>query len=273
MGGRKIIILTGSELRHQYFRKIVPYYVPVLASFCEMTEGRLDVRFTEDHVHRTNHLLDRAKSEVEFFKEWTPEWEEKNVRFIPYGAINSPEIVKEIEGLNPDLIVCYGCSIIKEPLLSKFSGRILNVHLGLSPYYRGSGTNYWALVNNEPEAVGATFMYMDAGIDTGEIIHQRRAEILKGDTPHMIGNRLIKDMVMDYVAIIKHFDSLERLKQPAKPLVEKVYKKKDFTEESVKKLCRNFEEGLVDDYLPLKWARDRAYPILQNSAVGRPDPV
>ena len=40
--------------------------------------------------------------------------------------------------------------------------------------------------------VGATFMYIDAGIDTGEIIHQIRADIVIGDSPHSIGNRLIK---------------------------------------------------------------------------------
>ena len=52
-----------------------------------------------------------------------------------------------------------------------FSRKFLNVHLGLSPYYRGSGTNVWPLINTEPDMVGAT-LCIDAGIDNGEIIHQ-----------------------------------------------------------------------------------------------------
>ena len=39
--------------------------------------------------------------------------------------------------------------------------KILNLHLGISPYYKGSGTNYFPLVNNEPQYVGATFMFLD----------------------------------------------------------------------------------------------------------------
>jgi len=48
--------------------------------------------------------------------------------------------------------------------------------LGLSPYYLGSGTNYWPLVNEKPEFVVATFMHIDTDIDTEEIIHQIRAK-------------------------------------------------------------------------------------------------
>src|SRR5690606_10372264 len=102
-------------------------------------------------------------------------------------------------------------SLIREPLLSAFQGRFLNVHLGLSPYYRGSGTNFWPLVNGEPEFVGATFMHIDAGVDTGEVIHQIRARIFPGDTPHQIGNRLIADMARVYAALIRDFDRLERM--------------------------------------------------------------
>ena len=74
--------------------------------------------------------------------------------------------------LNPTQILVYGTSIIKGELVNYFTGKILNLHLGISPYYRGSGTNYFPFVNNEPEYAGCTFMYLDHGIDTGEIIHQ-----------------------------------------------------------------------------------------------------
>ena len=83
---------------------------------------------------------------------------------IKKGEINNENIIQEIIKINPDLLVCYGSSLIKDKLIAVFENRFLNVHLGLSPYYRGSGTNTWALINNEPHMVGATFMYLNKGI-------------------------------------------------------------------------------------------------------------
>ena len=109
-----------------------------------------------------------------------------NPRVIKKGSINDNEVVSEIVNSNADLLVCYGSSIIKSDLLDIFRGKFLNVHLGLSPYYRGSGTNIWPLINGEPEMVGATFMHIDKGIDTGEVIHQIQADFFVGDSPHTL---------------------------------------------------------------------------------------
>ena len=79
---------------------------------------------------------------------------------IRKGEINDEQVVRQIKDLNPDLLVCYGSSLITSDLLEIYNKRFLNVHLGLSPSYRGSGTNAWLLINNEPHMVGATFMYM-----------------------------------------------------------------------------------------------------------------
>ena len=107
--------------------------------------------------------------------------------FLSKGEINSPRYTQAIIDAKLDLLITYGSSLIREPLLSAFEGWFLNVHLGLSPYYRGSGTSYWPLVNREPEYGGTTFMHIDTGVDTGKIIHQIRAKYVRGDTPVQIG--------------------------------------------------------------------------------------
>ena len=168
-------------------------------------------------------------------------------KFIVKGEINNDDIVTEIIDLKPDLLVCYGSSLVKSKLLEEFEGRFLNVHLGLSPYYRGSGTNVWPLINNEPDMVGATFMYIDAGIDTGEIIHQIRADIFIGDSPHSIGNRLIRKMTSAYSDLIANFKSLERAEQPSAE--GKLYFAKDFDQDACRRLYDSFSEGLIENYL------------------------
>lgn len=249
----KIVILTGSEIRHEYFRKKIANdkRISVLASYCEGTEKSLSNRIrqnSETSLLEIQHIEARQQSETDFFMEYIESVKDKsNPNFIQKGAINKQNIINEIIVLNPDLLVCYGSSLIKSDLLIKFQNKFLNVHLGLSPYYRGSGTNVWPLINLEPHMVGATFMYIDAGIDTGEIIHQIRADIFLGDSPHSIGNRLIRKMTLTYAEIISKFPFLEIEKQPVSE--GKFYLRKDFTSESCKQLYLNFEQGMIENYL------------------------
>ena len=271
---KKIIILTGDELRHQYLRRIISLSpgIEVLASYCEGPEKSLQARVTANENSSElmkRHVSMRLQSEEDFFSNLTLLTEDKSAPIkINKGAINDKEIVEKIILAAPDLIVCYGSSLIKGELLAKFAGRFLNVHLGLSPYYRGSGTNVWPLINNEPEYVGATFMYIDPGIDTGEIIHQMRAKICFGDTPHQIGNRLISDISLTYVELICNFDRLKKMRQPDN-IPGKLYYIKDFDEAACQKLYANFAHGLVDKYLALRDTRERAVPLLENPGLGK----
>ena len=267
--GRRIVILTGNELRHSFFRMHLAQNseIEVLRSYCEGTEKSIQsvVEAQDNNELRNKHLSERERVEKDFFEKFvdsTPDL--SNPIFISKGEINSPDRVTEIEIINPDLIIAYGCSIIKDPLLDKFPHRILNVHLGLSPYYRGSGTNFWPFVNKELEFVGATFMYMDKGVDTGEIIHQIRTEVIRGDSIHHIGNRLIQEMAKVFSEIIIHFDSISKMEQPGIPSDEKYYKKKDFTEESVAIAYENIKNGLVDEYLTNRKEKCFKSPIIIN---------
>ena len=149
------------------------------------------------------------------------------------------------------MIICYGSSLIKTRLINLFENKFLNVHLGISPYYRGSGTNVWPLINKEPEMVGATFMYIDSGIDTGRIIHQIRAKIFLGDSPHSIGNRLIKKMTFTFIKIIINYEFLEDARQPEK-IKGKFYLAKEFNSKSCKVLYENFNNGLIEKYLNIE---------------------
>lgn len=270
---KRIVILTGSELRHEFFRRYIALSknIKVINSYCEGSEKSLRAITEKDGVAndvRLKHLSAREQSEKDFFELFLETTvDHSNPIHLPRGEINTPQYTKEIVNSKPDLLIAYGCSIIREPLLSAFEKRFLNVHLGLSPYYRGSGTNYWPLVNGEPEYVGATFMHIDAGIDTGEIIYQIRAKYSWGDTPSQIGNRLIVEMGRVYRNIIINFDMLEKMPQLPKPKNERVYKKKDYTNDSVLTLYNNFNNDLIARYLNEEVDRCAQVPIIQNPAL------
>lgn len=250
---KRVVILTGDELRHQYFRKKISndHRFKVVGSFCEGNERSLRNRTYENLKSsdlEKQHVEARGQAENDFFAEiveYLPDhsFPEK----IDKGAINDQEFVDRIINLNPDLIVCYGSSLIRSELLEIFSGKFLNVHLGLSPYYRGSGTNVWPLVNKQLAMVGATFMYIDSGVDTGKIIHQITPNIFLGDSAHSIGNRLIRDMTSCYAEIVARFDYLTSERQPDADGL--LYKMADFDSDSCERLYENFRAGMIERYL------------------------
>lgn len=269
----KAIILTGSETRHVFFRKALSINpsIEVVKTYCEGEENSLRTLTHKEGSNnslRIRHVQARENSENDFFSSFCllcPD--ESHPFFLPKGDINNINHVEDIQNHNPDILVAYGCSIIREPLLSMFSGRFLNVHLGLSPYYRGSGTNFWPLVDERPEFVGATFMHINEGVDSGEIIHQIRARIFEGDTPHQIGNRLLCDVVLVYADIISKIANLRPMPQPLSTDSIRYCRRADFSEDSVKKLYQSFEGGIVDRYLRDRERRCKSAPIVVHPNV------
>ena len=112
--------------------------------------------------------------------------------------------------------------------------------------------------------IGATFMHIDKGIDTGKIIHQIRADILIGDGPHSIGNRLIKKMTNVYCEIIASFNNLTEEKQP--DISGRLYFTKDFNSKTCGLLYENLYSGVIDNYI-LK-SNKKLFPyIVQNQGL------
>lgn len=80
--------------------------------------------------------------------------------------------VKEIKDLNPDVIVvvAYGQLLSKEFLAIPKYGCV-NVHVSLLPKYRGAAPINWVIINGE-EKTGVSTMFMDEGLDSGDVILQ-----------------------------------------------------------------------------------------------------
>ena len=266
-----VVLLTGDETRHNYFRKAFASdnRFRVLATYCEGVEKSLEARTRANETASKleyMHVQARTQAEKDFFEEAIQNYPDySNPVKIRKGEINSDEITSRIIELNPDVIVCYGSSLIKSALLEYFKGRFLNVHLGLSPYYRGSGTNIWPLINKEPYMVGATFMYIDPGIDTGEIIHQIRADIFLGDSPHSIGNRLIRKMTAVYADIVANYYKLTREEQPASDS-GKLYKASDFDARACRLLYQNCNNEVIEYFIEQESYMEKP-PIVMNKGL------
>lgn len=96
-------------------------------------------------------------------------------------SVNSPEFMAQIDQIDAELIVIVSYhEIIKQPLLDRFHNRMINLHAGALPHYRGRAPINWAIINGE-DHIGVTAHYMDEGIDTGPIIVQNMVKIKEND--------------------------------------------------------------------------------------------
>lgn len=123
----------------------------------------------------------------------------------PVKARNS-EFVESLKLLAPDLLVtaAYGQILSREVLAIPSLGAI-NVHASLLPHYRGAAPVHRAIMAGERET-GITIYYMDAGMDTGEIILQEKIRIKEGETTGELQDRLAvlgKEVLLQALSLIR----------------------------------------------------------------------
>jgi len=112
--------------------------------------------------------------------------------YQPEKVKGNQEFMQEIKDLNPDMIcvVAYGKILPKEILDIPQYGCI-NVHGSLLPQYRGAAPIQWAVLNGD-KVTGVTTMYMDVGMDTGDMILKEEVAIGEDETTGELWERLSK---------------------------------------------------------------------------------
>ena len=118
---------------------------------------------------------------------------EKNLKiYQPEKVKKNIEFIEEIKKLQPDVIcvVAYGKILPKEILEIPKLGCI-NVHGSLLPKYRGAAPIQWAILNGDKET-GITTMYMNEGMDTGDMILKEKVTIGEDETTGELWDRLSK---------------------------------------------------------------------------------
>ncbi len=106
------------------------------------------------------------------------------------AKIRDPQAIEDIRRLEPDVVVvvAYG-QILPRPVLEIPKVACLNVHASLLPRWRGAAPIQAAIAAGDRET-GITVMYMDEGLDTGDILLQRKIDILPDDTGGSLHDRM-----------------------------------------------------------------------------------
>ena len=245
----KIIIFTSNALRHKFLANTISDFANDTLVISECRENdQINKSYGENELI-ISHFNNRYITEKKFFH-GNDEFSAKCIPIL-YKEVNSELIYQKIQSFDPDAMIVFGSSIIKEPILSLGKkNKFINLHLGLSPYYKGNGTNFWPFINDELEFLGSTIMHLDSGIDTGDIITHVRPKIEDDDDVHSLGCKIIKDSAETIIEILKRIKNNQEINRIPQWTIqnERIYKLKDFNEEILKQYFDKMEKNIVKEF-------------------------
>ena len=124
------------------------------------------IKFIDEVLYRLYESIIQKNKQI-----YNNHFQESEKLLIDYFSKNINDIKTEqiIKKFNPDILIIFGTSIIKENIFSIPKYGTLNIHPGVNPKYKGAGS-FWALKNKDLKNYGFTIHLVDRGIDTGKII-------------------------------------------------------------------------------------------------------
>jgi|TARA_B100001964_G_C14225080_1_gene597235 methionyl-tRNA formyltransferase len=234
----KSIIICRDEPRHIYFANYIENLTDVKALVIQRSKPFYKAIKGFFTVYRKSNKLikfikRKASCRVQlekdyFFQESTPRFVHKICLLDVYN-INDKKVVELIREKSPDLILTFGCGILKDELFFNTpSVGIVNLHSGIVPDYRGVDNVYWCLYNKDPSKIGATIHYVDRTIDTGDVLIRFYPEINPGDNEMTLFNKTIMGGINEFKTLLNDFNLAKtKIKGCAQTYRGHLYQEKD----------------------------------------------
>jgi methionyl-tRNA formyltransferase len=169
----KITVFTSNQPRHIALIEALAGVADEVFAVQEC--GTIFPGETDDFYRRTDVMRDyfRRVISAETVVFGRPRLLPAGVRSIAMrmGDLNRLEPGALADALRSEVYVVFGSSYIKGALCDHLvAHRAVNIHMGVSPYYRGSSTNFWAMYDRRPDLVGATLHRLTRGLDSGPVL-------------------------------------------------------------------------------------------------------
>ncbi|RME89849.1 MAG: methionyl-tRNA formyltransferase [Verrucomicrobia bacterium] len=246
----KITLFTSNQPRHLHLAAALAQLADDVNVICEVNTvfpGKVQDFFKKSDVMQ-RYFGNVIAAERRLFGD---------IRFLPgnarilaikHGDLNLLEKRQLADALEADLYVVFGASYIRGWLVDFLVDHgAINIHMGISPYYRGSSCNFWALYDDRPGYVGATIHMLSKGLDSGDMLFHCLPRLMDGDSPF--------DFTMRAVAAAHHglcrairdgsIFEMERVKQDRTKEI-RYTRNADFTDEVAEEFLRReyvIEEG------------------------------
>lgn len=250
----RILILSGSHPRHLFVHKAILDSGATCAAIVMKRESLLPVAPEGipdvDARNFERHFRQRFEAEEVAFGSTTPEslFASIPTHYCDSVSLNSVQTTAFAQQFRPDLAFIFGTDLIKDPLLEALPKDKVNLHLGLSPWYRGSATLFWPFYFLQPQFTGATFHQIVPEADAGEILHQSVPSLSMGDGIHDVGARTVVQARDDLRQLLAGYTDPGWIYQPQK-ISGRLFLTRDFQPAHLRLIYDTFGNSVVDRFL------------------------
>jgi len=234
-----ITLITSDQIRHNYLVNLLSN----IATKLNVIQEKKTFFSNQNKISNLmkNYFLKVDDAQKKVFGNAAIDKKNKNIKLL---SLENKELEKcslnsLSDFLNSDIFIVFGSSFIKKDLVNfLIDHKALNIHLGISPYYRGTDCNFWALFDNNPHLVGATIHLLSKGLDSGPILYHALSEIK--EDPFIYTMSAVKSAFESIAQKIKNKTIFEHTPETQDKSKEIKYSKKNkFNDEVIKKFFLN----------------------------------
>ena len=234
-----ITLITSDQIRHNYLVNLLSN----IATKLNVIQEKKTFFSNQNKISNLmkNYFLKVDDAQKKVFGNAAIDKKNKNIKLL---SLENKELEKcslnsLSDFLNSDIFIVFGSSFIKKDLANfLIDHKALNIHLGISPYYRGTDCNFWALFDNNPHLVGATIHLLSKGLDSGQILYHALSEIK--EDPFIYTMSAVKSAFESIAQKIENktiFEHTPEIQDKSKEI--RYSKKNEFNDEVIKKFFLN----------------------------------
>lgn len=250
----RVILFSGTHPRHLYIheeiiRLGVECAVVVMQREQLIPEPPKNIP-EKDKRNFIRHFIERQTIEKEVYGELVPDdlFSHIPIYKCTPETLNGVGTIDFVRKFNADFAFIFGTDLIKGELLESLPEIKINLHLGLSPWYRGSATLFWPFYFLQPQFSGATFHQILPEADAGGILHQSVPKLQRGDGIHDVGAKTVMSAKHDLRDLLSGYQefgwSFEEQKTSGR-----LFLTRDFQPAHLRVIYDLYENNIVDLYL------------------------
>lgn len=243
-----IVLWIGNDPNQKAFANKLHEIFPISAIVTETrhTKKKYTVRLIIEKVIEKISLSAIGKAWWKMLKNYDEKYPKyPDTANLDVENINSQIAYDFTEKYRPDLILVSGTRLVKEKMLGiSPSIGILNLHTGLSPYVKGGpNCTNWCIANNEFHLIGNTIMWIDKGIDTGNILTTEFTTFTGNENLFELHTKVMEHAHNLYVNAVKFLATGKKQSVPQSSITGgTTYYTKQWTLQQKYKLIKNFSQ-------------------------------
>jgi folate-dependent phosphoribosylglycinamide formyltransferase PurN len=193
------------------------------------------------------HFQSLQKSEAQWFPDALSMEQLENAQLV--HDVNDIALVQQAKRSGADVVILNGTAILKPVWLEAFPERVVNLHLGLAPFYKGSATLFWPFADQKLGLLGATIHLAVERVDSGRILRRVLPDWIEGEDYYAITNRLIRKSMDVLPSTVKAYLEGKVIPVPQENIAGRLCRKADFSEEALTRALMYVANGITSEQI------------------------